>query len=603
MGKPLTKTTVIELANDIVAETEYASKIIECKELRKLKETSILGDAWYRGFMHRFEDTLTRNQSTVKDTKRRTWVTQANFENMYENIYKTMVEAGIAEELEEEIQYETGLPTKFKLTHPDYLLFVDETGCNTNQLNDGKVGGEVFIMPKNCGDGAAPAGATTDLHFTVLPFISGTGEPVLCSIIFKSEQDIKDIPLNWKLGIDLTVEGADADDLEKVAKGGPTCVYKGKEIPCFYGASPKASITSTLLADMLKYLDTIGVYDRNVARPFLLLDGHHSRMMLPFLRYINEPSNKWYCCFGVPYATHIWQVADASSLNGSYKIELAKAKRKYIEHREVPKFEPTDIIPLVNIAFPKSFGKQKNAVKAIAERGWNPLNYNILTKLPARHVINLADDEDQSKSISTSLSTIPPLPKLNFLNGTGSYYLDKLIEEEKKDEGRKKRFETIKSEQKMKQQKISHLKTITKISSASLAANNHYTLDENVHDLVLEKEAAELAAKAVIQQKKNSAEVKRAETLKSALRKFVACPNGLTVPDMKVLVAAATKSSDSPVKKKKEELREQLYREPRFSRVQQLANDMQLTQDAAAAEALVALLAPPPVPAVNPTAV
>jgi len=189
------------------------------------------------------------------------------------------------------------------------------------------------------------------------------------------------------------------------------------------------------------------------------------------------------------------------------------------------------------------------------------------------------------------------------LNGTGSYYLDKLIEEEKKDEGRKKRFETIKSEQKTKQQKISHLKTITKISSASLAANNHYTLDENVRDLVLEKEAAELAAKAVIQQKKNSAEVKRSETLKNALRKFVACPNGLTVPDMKVLVAAATKSSDSPVKKKKEELREQLYREPRFSRVQQLANDMQLTQDAAAAEALVALLAPPPVPAVNPTAV
>ena len=74
---------------------------------------------------------------------------------------------------------------------------------------------------------------------------------------------------------------------------------------------------------------------------------------------------------------------DASSLNGAYKVELAKAKRKYIEKRETPKFEPTDIVPLVNMAFPRSFGNRKNAIKAIADRGWNPLNFNILTTLPA----------------------------------------------------------------------------------------------------------------------------------------------------------------------------------------------------------------------------
>jgi hypothetical protein len=180
-----------------------------------------------------------------------------------------MVEAGIAEELEEEMHYECRLPTKFKLTHPDYLLFVNEMGCNTNQLNDEKVEGEVYIMPKSCGDEAAPAGATTDLHFTILPFISGTGEPVLCSIIFKSEQDINDIPLNWRLGINLTVEGTDADDITKVARGGPTCFYSGKEIPCFYGSLPKASVISTLLEDMLQYLDTIGVYNQSIAHPFL----------------------------------------------------------------------------------------------------------------------------------------------------------------------------------------------------------------------------------------------------------------------------------------------------------------------------------------------
>jgi len=106
---------------------------------------------------------------------------------------------------------------------------------------------------------------------------------------------------------------------------------------------------------MLKYLDPLGVYNQDICQPFLLLDGHHSRMMLPFLQYINEPKTKWFTCFGVPYAMHIWQGNDASSLNGAFKIELTKAKRKYRKHHDVPKFEQTDIVPHVKMAFPKSF--------------------------------------------------------------------------------------------------------------------------------------------------------------------------------------------------------------------------------------------------------
>jgi predicted neuraminidase len=127
MGQPLTKTTFIELANDIVANTEYASKIIECKKMRKLNDTSTLGAAWYHGFMNCFEDTLTQNHTTVKEIKRRTWATRDILKTCMIT-YKAMVEAEITEELEEEVNY---------------------------QLNDGQVGGEVFIMPKNCGDVAA----------------------------------------------------------------------------------------------------------------------------------------------------------------------------------------------------------------------------------------------------------------------------------------------------------------------------------------------------------------------------------------------------------------------------------------------------------------
>jgi hypothetical protein len=67
---------------------------------------------------------------------------------------------------------------------------------------------------------------------------------------FLIEQIICEIPANWKTRIDLIVE--DTYDTTKVAAGGPTCFYHGKEIPCSNGSSPKASIISQLLVDMLK---------------------------------------------------------------------------------------------------------------------------------------------------------------------------------------------------------------------------------------------------------------------------------------------------------------------------------------------------------------
>jgi hypothetical protein len=82
-------------------------------------------------------------------------------------------------------------------------------------------------------------------------------------------------------------------------------------------------------------------------------------------------------------------VANASSSNRAFKIELAKAKRNCVEYRDVPNFEMTDIVPLVNKAFPKSFGKFKMQWK------------NILNKMPVNDVVDLADDGEETK-VSTS---------------------------------------------------------------------------------------------------------------------------------------------------------------------------------------------------------
>ena len=147
-------------------------------------------------------------------------------------------------------------------------------------------------------------------------------------------------------------------------------------------------------------------------------------------------------------------------------------------------------------------------------------------------------------------------------------------------------------QQKTKDKKIEHLKKLTKVSSATLAANNHYVLDENVRDLVYAKHQAEQAAQATVDERRRAAEEKKTQSLKNTLQKFAVCPNGLTVPEMKALVAAATTATDSPVKSRKAELQAQLYREPRYGRVQAMANDLRLTSSDTSANATNTDVAP-----------
>jgi len=73
-----------------------------------------------------------------------------------------------------------------------------------------------------------------------------------------------------------------------------------------------------------------------------------------------------------------------------------------------------NIIPLVNKAFPVSFGNQGSAIRAISQRGWNPLNFNLLTALTdTKNVVNLT-------------TTLKPSCPLNVSNGLSNNYLDLL---------------------------------------------------------------------------------------------------------------------------------------------------------------------------------
>jgi hypothetical protein len=182
--------------------------------------------------------------------------------------------------------------------------------------------GQLFVLPVETGPQSGWNGANTNLHFTVLCFPSATGEPVLYAAILKSTKTIEDIPLLWKIGIDIRKDIYTGETRfntfeqnygeGRAYTGNPKCKFIGKEIKCFVGCSPKAWITLEMLAEMLKVIGNCNLYDlHDKIHPVLLLDGHHSYLKLPLLEFINDDSHKWAVCLGAPYGTHIWQVADS----------------------------------------------------------------------------------------------------------------------------------------------------------------------------------------------------------------------------------------------------------------------------------------------------
>ena len=117
--------------------------------------------------------------------------------------------------------------------------------------------------------------------------------------------------------------------------GKPTCIFRGKEVPAFVCCSPKGGILSDLLMQMLKRMDTLALFPRlpGGPLPFILLDGHGSRLNLPFLEYINHPDHIWKVCFGLPNGTALWKVVDSPEQNRLLKMATTKYKRELVKFK------------------------------------------------------------------------------------------------------------------------------------------------------------------------------------------------------------------------------------------------------------------------------
>lgn len=186
--------------------------------MRKLKAMSTLGAAWCHGFINYFEDTnIKRHKKRVQQDRWTMWDIFIYMHDMQGSGWSKghkSIEGGI--------NIDGGLPTMFKFTYQYYILFFDGTWCITYQISDRKVAGEAFLRPKHCGGAAPPTEQQQISTLQFSPFLSNTGEPALYLIKLKSEQNVNDVPLNWKLGMDLTIEVKDSEQIEKFEPGRTT---------------------------------------------------------------------------------------------------------------------------------------------------------------------------------------------------------------------------------------------------------------------------------------------------------------------------------------------------------------------------------------------
>ena len=152
MGKicqPLNVTEGIALVNDMIVEgTQMQEALKEFQSTRRLSsdlfELGKAGRGWWNGFMKRHGHRLVTKKGERFACDRSYWTTLANIQQMYDVIYDAMVDASIAMKIQVPVftdrygnevseKERFGLEQHIKLTKPAYLLFPDETGCNTSK--------------------------------------------------------------------------------------------------------------------------------------------------------------------------------------------------------------------------------------------------------------------------------------------------------------------------------------------------------------------------------------------------------------------------------------------------------------------------------------
>ena len=197
IGHPLTSREGLRLVNSLIDTEEHQTmlKVFKIKNGLQWQEGDKIGKlswGYWRNLIKRHRHEIEVKSGTKFALDRSHWSKKIFIKEMYRQIYSNIVDAGLGYYLETPIFMDKegnevhqsdayGEACPIRVTHPDWILFGDEIGCNTNMRSDRNVGGTKLVVPK--GTRGRKKAICTDHRFTLFPLIAATGEPVVYCLI------------------------------------------------------------------------------------------------------------------------------------------------------------------------------------------------------------------------------------------------------------------------------------------------------------------------------------------------------------------------------------------------------------------------------------
>lgn len=168
---------------------------------------------------------------------------------MRDDISSEMVSAGVAVPLDKPVLIDKNgnvvfskkdsfsYPVIHDVTNPDHVAVADELSSSILQKGDGHVGSAKLL----CEKGLAPRKATSnqDKHFTMLGCTAISGELAMRCAIFSgiSENLLVETGVDFAKSFVSDIDNPRFFEMNfgnnTLLPGGPTCAFRGKEVPCF----------------------------------------------------------------------------------------------------------------------------------------------------------------------------------------------------------------------------------------------------------------------------------------------------------------------------------------------------------------------------------
>lgn len=241
-------TQVISLINSMIKDSPVQDDLIKFKKSTgitgELEDIGKVGFGYWRGFKERNRNKIVSKKGKKYEMDRSSWSTYSNFNQMYDGVMNEFVDAGVAVERDTPAWMDKdskivdksdafGCIVAHDITHPDYIIVMDEVGGNTSQKGDGYVGGKLML----CETRKTPQQKinTKNKHYTLLGLTALSGKPIMCCVIFSGVND----NVLCETGFDMNAECVGSPDdpdfsriiagLERISQVDHHVTFEGKK--------------------------------------------------------------------------------------------------------------------------------------------------------------------------------------------------------------------------------------------------------------------------------------------------------------------------------------------------------------------------------------